>query len=391
MPVPLKCVRSWVVDVPLQTEWASSPEFGEHGHGKESSERLIIQICDEDGFEGWGEGNVALSPEGREAVFQRLLKESKNGLRLDLLPLFEPGGNYWLRPKPPSPYTPPLDNLRHRLRHPLQPVLEAALSDLIARRAGLPLCQLWGGPWRDSVAVDYWMGRVTPEHAGTCVKRALELGFTGVKLKTTLEDPNVERMEAIKAAGGEDFHVTVDPNGRFYRLEDALPTLRAMDAVGNMTILEDPFPRFHLQDFVALRPQISARLAVHIDPPETLWSVLTSGAAGALNINHASQGPGEWRRDAAVADRANIAIWHGSGLELGIGTALQLHLAASAPNCILPGDQAGPWLRETSLVKTAFQVEGGRVALPTGSGLGLEVDQDALENHGIGHWLAIEK
>ena len=75
---------------------------------------------------------------------------------------------------------------------------------LLARRAGIPLCAWFGGPWRQTVAVDYWMGRVTPAHAQRCVARAKALGFTGVKLKTTLEDPNVERLEAIRDAGGVD-------------------------------------------------------------------------------------------------------------------------------------------------------------------------------------------
>ncbi len=386
MALNLESVESWVVKVPLLAEWASSPDFGEHGHGDSTSHRLIVRVRDRDGFEGWGENSVVQSPEERARAFSRLLHRDDAGLRLDMLPLWEPGGSYWLQPVPPSPYTPPLHNLQHRLRQPLRPILEAALSDLIARRAGVRLCELWGGPWRDSVSVDYWMGRVTPEDAARCVQRAIALGFRGVKLKTTLEDPNVARLEAIQSAGGKDFHVTVDPNGRFYRLEDALPQLRAMDAVGNMAILEDPFPRFHLEDFVALRSRIMARVAVHIDPPESLWNVVTSGAAGALNISHAPQGPGEWRRDAAVAQRANLAIWHGSNLDLGIGTALQLHLAASAPNCTLPGDQAGPWLREKTLIKQSFQVTEGRVKVPEGPGLGVDVDLDSLEDSCVGHW-----
>jgi L-alanine-DL-glutamate epimerase-like enolase superfamily enzyme len=155
--------------------------------------------------------------------------------------------------------------------------------------------------------VDYWLGRVTPEHAKKCIERARAMGFRGVKLKTSLEDPNVERLEAIKEAGGDDWHVTVDANGRFYRLEDALPTLRAMDRVGNMAIIEDPFPRFDFDDFVRLRSHLQARVAVHLDPPQSIWTVLKSGAAGALNIDSA-KGLYFWRLLAATAESANVAI-----------------------------------------------------------------------------------
>ncbi len=380
MSLELTAIDSWVVHVPLQAEWASSPEFGAHEAGMESSRRLIVRIRDADGFSGWGEGAVALSEDDRCSSFKQLLRPGACRAPLSILPLWETGGNYWLKPEDNSRYSPPKHNIKHRLRHPLQKVCESAIYELLAKRAGVRLCELWGGPWRDSVLADYWMGRVTPEHAERCARRALELGFRGVKLKTTLEDPNVERLEAIRNAAGESFKVTVDPNGRFYRLDDAMRTLEEMDAIGNMAILEDPFPRFHLAEFASLRSKLRARVAVHIDPPESLWSVIEARAAGGLNLSHPFQGPGEWRQDAAVADRANLPVWHGSSLDLGIGTAHQLHLAASAPNCTLPGDQVGPWLREDSLLKEPLTVKDGCIVVPDGPGLGIQVDEGALDN-----------
>ena len=75
----------------------------------------------------------------------------------------------------------------------------------------------------------------------------------------------------------------------------------------------------------------------------------------------------------------------GSGLDLGIRTAAELHLAASAPNCILPGDQAAPWLRESHLLKEDFAIEDGHVLLPEGPGLGVEVDLAAVEKYCTSH------
>lgn len=382
----LKKIELWGVAVPLLHEWASSPEFGEHGHPKApgSASHIIVCLTDESGHEAWGESTKRGSLEDLQAQLQQLLSKDSPWHRSALLKLTEPGHQYWERPIEPSPYAPQAANLRHRLRNPWQNLLETALNDLLAKRAGVSLSELWGGPWREAVEVDYWMGRTTPEHAKACVLRAKQLGFRGIKIKTALEDPNVERLEAIREAGGADWKVTVDPNGRFYRLEDALPTIRAMDRVGNMAILEDPFPRFHLEDFRALRSKIDARVVVHIDPPETLWDVLRSGAAGGLNLSHAAQGPSEWRADAAAAERANLSIWHGSGLDLGIATAAQLHLAASAPNCCLPGDQASPWLRESTLLSTPFELIDGKLRVPReGPGLGVAVDRSQLDNYAV--------
>jgi len=372
----------WHVRVPLLEEWTASPEFGEHVF---HDGRILIRLEDSEGFQGWGETPWGGSRELLDNALASLIGRSVAGMRLSFLDeLWPSGSQYWQRPLPPSPFAPKLENLQHRLRHPLQMLVEMAVSDLIAKRAGVPLCHLFGGPWRDRVLVDYWMGRVSPRHAQKCVERARKLGFAGLKLKTTLEDPNVERLEAIREIGGEQWMVTVDPNGRLYRLDDALPTIRAMDDVGNMAILEDPFPRFHLGEFVELRRRIRARVVVHIDPPESLWSVLCSGAAGGLNIDCHGQGLFNWRMQAAVAGQANLPVWLGSGLDLGIATAAQIHLCASAPNCTLPSDQAGPWLRESHLLKRDFVVQDGCVLLPTGSGLGVEVDLAEVDKYSVG-------
>lgn len=340
-----------------------------------------MRLRDNDGHEGWGEATHTSSDKAMESAARQILGKPLASLRPSSLQLHTPGETYWHRPAPPSPYAPFEGNIQFRLRHALAPLFEMALVDLLTRRAGMPFSHMFGGAWRDRVRVDYWMGRTTPADAARCARRALELGFVGIKLKTTLEDPNVQRLEAIRDAAGENFKVTVDPNGRFYRLSDALPTIRAMDAVGNMSSLEDPFPRFVLHETAELRRMINARTIIHIDPPELLWQVIQSGAAGGLNIDSHTQGLFNWRLQAGVANQANLPVWHGSGLDMGIATAAQLHLAAATPNCQLPGDQAGPWLRESHLIKQDYQIEAGHIKLPTGSGLGVEVDMDALEKY----------
>lgn len=355
----------------------SSPEFGRHSDGKA---RTLLEVRDADGFSGWAE-----APGDQLAALEKtvplLWQTDPAHLRSNLLDLWSPGETYWGRPVAPSPYAADPANLRHRLRHPLQAVWESALTDLQARRAGVSVSQFFGGRWRDAVPTDYWSGRVTPEQAAAAARRGRELGFKGIKLKTTLEDPNVERLEAIRDAVGGDFHVTVDPNGRFYRLDDAWKTIRAMDRVGNLGILEDPFPRFYLPEFAALRSRIDARLVVHIDPEESLWNVLMSGAAGGLNIDSYRIGPFQWRVLAGTAEQANLLIWHGGSVSLGISTAWELQLASCAPNCRLPGDQAGPWLREHTLVKHQFAVADGGVLVPDGPGIGVEIDPDALDRY----------
>jgi L-alanine-DL-glutamate epimerase-like enolase superfamily enzyme len=241
-PCPIQKAAVWRVSVPLLEEWVYSPEFGRHPSG----DRLFLQLLDRDGNEGWGEGPWRIGDPDLEVALRRLCDPSVCLRSSFLNSLRKPETGYWCQPPPPSPFAPPLENLRHRLTHPLQVAAETALLDLAGRQAGLSVSAFFGGLWRDSVKSDCWMGRGTPELAAACARRAVELGFVGLKMKTTLEDPSVEKLEAIREAVGPNFEVTVDPNGRFYRLDDSWKIIRAMDAVGNLKILEDPFPRTSL-------------------------------------------------------------------------------------------------------------------------------------------------
>ena len=65
---------------------------------------------------------------------------------------------------------------------------------------------------RDRVAVDTWMGRMTPPDSARICRDAKQQGYRGAKFKCALEDDNVERAQAICDACGGDFKLTLDPH-----------------------------------------------------------------------------------------------------------------------------------------------------------------------------------
>src|SRR5690606_21040669 len=81
---------------------------------------------------------------------RKLVGKSLSELRLTVLDLHTKP-TYWHQPLPPSPYAANVAKLQHRVRHPLQVIVEMAALDLIARRASVPLYLLFGGAWRDRV------------------------------------------------------------------------------------------------------------------------------------------------------------------------------------------------------------------------------------------------
>ncbi len=66
--------------------------------------------------------------------------------------------------------------------------------------------------------------------------------------------------------------------------------------------------------------------------------------------------------------------------ETGIGLAAALHVAATVPGDRAHGLATAGLLADDLLVEP-FTVEAGRIALPSGAGLGVEVDEAALSRY----------
>ena len=129
---------------------------------------------------------------------------------------------------------------------PAYDAFEMAIFDLVGKARQVPVHALLGGAVRDRVRADYWMGHLTPEDGKRAVERALAHGFKGVKIKCKIEEPMVERLEAMREVGGVDFKVTVDPNERFHTAEQTIELAQQLEAVGNVEVFEDPDPKVGL-------------------------------------------------------------------------------------------------------------------------------------------------
>jgi muconate cycloisomerase len=87
---------------------------------------------------------------------------------------------------------------------------------------------------------------------------------------------------------------------------------------------------------------------------------------------------------ATLATAAGIRCSIGSNLELGIGTAAMLHVAAALPaidSIRYPGDFIGPLYHETDLLKEPLSLGPVEAVVPTGPGLGVEIDEVLIEQN----------
>jgi muconate cycloisomerase len=261
--------------------------------------------------------------------------------------------------------------------------ITVAIMDLIGKRAGLPTHALLGGAYRHRVPADYWMARMHPDASARVCRDAQDTGYRGVKLKCSLEDDNVKRAEAVLKACGPDFKMLFDPNLRFYRPAEAIPLIRDLAKVGNLRAVEDPFDRQNFDWWRQLHDLAICPLAysaVVFGSSHYLLEAIGRHFCDYINLYG---NPWQVKHAGMMCHAAGIHTWHNSGLDLGILEANYLHIAAATKLMSLPQEVLGRTVREHNLITNAFAPDNGYVDVPTGPGLGVELDRDALARYTI--------
>jgi muconate cycloisomerase len=82
---------------------------------------------------------------------------------------------------------------------------------------------------------------------------------------------------------------------------------------------------------------------------------------------------------------AGYSCWHGSSLELGVGQVSCLHATAAARACTMASDFQSGLIRSHTLITWDWPYQDGKLPLPIGPGLGIELDRDALIRHRRAH------
>ncbi|MCX5197437.1 dipeptide epimerase [Streptomyces sp. NBC_00249] len=117
--------------------------------------------------------------------------------------------------------------------------LEAALLDLVGKRAGRPAHELLGAPQAPAAATARTIGIVPPVQAAAQAARLALAGFTVLKVKAGSPDPaeDLARVEAVRA-GAPGASLLLDPNGAWSERR-ALELLPRFHALG-VTAVEQP-------------------------------------------------------------------------------------------------------------------------------------------------------
>ena len=342
-------------------------------------ESCIVKITADDGTVGWGEAQAPLTPETPATLITTLLGPALLGQN----PLATSALN---------------DRLYHLMLargHTGSFLMDAiagldiALWDLKARRYGVPLCELLGGPFSQELPAYVSGLRVKGLDAKiAAAKNFCDMGFTGVKIFTGASIATVESeaRELRAAIGGEAF-LAVDAICK-YDLPNAIQIGRTLDDL-RVAWLEAPLDAEDIEGHAALARAISTPIAVG----ETLrtarqfepWlkaralaiaqpDIMRTGITGALRI-------------VALADAMHVPTALHTGVCTGIGMAATWQVAASLPGTIPQEHQHDMFETVGTVLKTPLLLRQGRLAVPERPGIGVEVDETAIAGIATEHWI----
>jgi muconate cycloisomerase len=258
--------------------------------------------------------------------------------------------------------------------------VDVALHDLLGHALGVPVGVLWGQRRRETIELGWVVSGQTEAEVAECVAEGRALGYRAFKVKVGLhtapEDLAVVR--AVRAASGAA-PLWVDAN-QAYTVDTALWLARRLVEL-DVTAFEQPLPA---NDIVGLRRLRDASpIPVALDeslrhPNDLATFVRLDAVAVAIAKVQRSGGLTLSRRLCVLAEDSGVRLM-GSGLtDSDVGLAASLHLFA-AHGIATPVDLNGrQFIDSVYTTGTTVSISDGVAQVPTGPGLGVEVDEAAV-------------
>jgi D-galactarolactone cycloisomerase len=277
--------------------------------------------------------------------------------------------------------------------------IDIALWDIIGKACQQPIHKLIGGSFRSTVQAYatglYFkdMQRLT-EEAVEEARGYLAQGFRAIKMKVGLGSlkKDIDRVAAVREAIGPDIRLMVDANHCF-NVPQAINLGRELEKLG-VDWFEEPISPEDLDGYV----EVTRALDMAVAGGENEFTKFTFReilARRAMDIVQpdvcAAGGITECKKIAALAQAHSVqCIPHVWGTAIGLAAAL--HFLASLPDCppclvpmppLLEYEQTFNPFRD-QLSRTPLSHTGGWVSIPTGPGLGIDIDREVLERYRVG-------
>lgn len=274
--------------------------------------------------------------------------------------------------------------------------VDIACFDLAGKAQGVPVSTLLGGRLRDGIELTHSLGIMDIDRCVAEAEQAVAEGALTIKCKTGLDpDRDVELVRKLRAALGDEVRIRVDGNEGYRTVAEAVETTLRQEEHG-IFLCEQPVAG------AAALARVAARIGVPVMADESAWTALdvvelhALGAAECFSCYVTKPG-GLHRARQQGEIAAALGVYHdiGGSIELGVGNAANLHLGAALPLAILPsvcpvtlpagapGPEIAGIYYTDDIVTEPFRFEDGRVLVPDGPGLGVDVDVEKLARYAV--------
>lgn len=271
---------------------------------------------------------------------------------------------------------------------------EVACLDAQGKLLGRPVSDLLGGAVRTHVPYSAYLFYKWASHPGAAPDRYGEAldpagiveqaramlatyGFSAIKLKGGVFSPR-EEIDAVLALreAFPTLPLRLDPNAA-WTVPTSIEVGHELDGV--LEYLEDPTPT--IPGMAAVAREVPMPLATNMCVVgfEDIAQAVAEGAVSViLSDHHYWGGLRESQSLARICSTFDLGLSMHSNSHLGISLAAMTHLASVVPNLTYALDTHWPWKDEDVIVPGVLDFVDGAVAVPTGPGLGVELDRDAL-------------
>lgn len=270
--------------------------------------------------------------------------------------------------------------------------VDIACHDLLGRELGVPVHDLLGGKIRDEVpayANGWYSDCVAPAEFAAKATSMQRAGYRALKFDPfgeqfrTLSAAGlrraVDRVSAVRQAVGPDVELLIECHGRFLP-EAALRAGQELEPFRPMFLEEPVLPE--LTDALkGLRRKLRTPVALgeRLLTPADFLSFLRRGLVDILQPDITNSGGFSYGREiagVASAFGAPVAYHNAFG---PVQTAATLHMDAILPTFLIQESFEASWPEWKRSIVTGYSVDHGSFRVPDGPGLGVRVDEKAVE------------
>lgn len=251
--------------------------------------------------------------------------------------------------------------------------LQMALHDLTGKILEVPVHKLLGHKVRDWVPISWWSIDASPEDWAAEAADAVAAGYTSFKNKPRPWWDIVAQVDAISKVVPPHFKLDLDANQTWQNAATAVPIIKKLEQYGNVAMFESPIPQTDVLGNRQIRQVCSRPVAMHFGSPPFMTCVREEVCDGFVIC----AGKSQVIRQGTLAAEAQMPFW----LQLvgnGLMTTWAAHLGAVLTHATWPTITCVNLFSHQLLTKP-IEVLGGYQQVPDGPGLGVEVDEEAVE------------